>query len=406
MRTDKPESSESLFCGFRRRGLYIGCGVSVIFFATLVVWFSTSSDDRAAEYTDEEGDSAAVTPKGGGRAASDSATDSNKAQSEARILELWAPRSSSERSELLNLLQRHGEFGDAALPLLFSALQHPDQMMRLVAMRGIAATQTHRAVSCLLGYISDSVAVEESTEAALALATVQLPHVSRVLQSTLETTRGAVLREHLVDAIVSRAESESGVFIDTFLRRQDVASEEKENLLRMIGLNNSKPAEFLVGYLYDSDDSLRDGALRGLSLLAESRAATVLLSLMASETDSVRRGEYYGALGNQMDASPEVVGALADTEKDDRTRIRGLKAWCELLARRGIDNHVDDNTESRVQFLTGVAIAHPDVSERRAALIAIALVRRHPLAERALVEVIDRSDSLKIRMLATGFLRQ
>jgi len=323
---------------------------------------------------------------------------------EARIRALWSFASAGERLELMRLLQGCGSNGESALPLLEEFLRHPDQDVRRAAMRGLAATQSQKAISELQKYLSDSVAIEESTEAALALATMQDSRITPILQGALEKARDATLREHIVDALVSRPQAEVETFIGAFLQRSDVGLEEKQNLLRMTGLNSTKSAEFLGGFLDNPNEQLRHGAYQGLALVTDSRLTQSLMPKIKAEIDSSDRALVYEALGNQLDANTISLGALADAEADEYARLRALKAWTEAAGREGVSLSTDPASPPRIAELQDAAINHPDFAERRVALFALGFVRQDAAARDALEIIAQRSSSEKIRALADGLL--
>jgi HEAT repeat protein len=323
---------------------------------------------------------------------------------EAGIRELANFSSPSERLAFMRLLQDAGQSGTLAVPLLKETLQHPDPDVRRAAMRGLAATQTREAIALLEGFLSDDLAIEESTEAALALATIDDPSVTPLLQGALERSIDFVLREHLVDSLVSRPPAEVSAFVDSFLARPDIVPLEKQNLLRMSGLNNTKPPEFLAAQVHHPEEPLRLGAYQGLALVSESRQSPILLQILASEKDPFHRSLVYEALGNQLDANIPQLGNLADSETDGHAKLRALKAWTESAGRENLPLAGDIGSISRVEELQSIALDHPDFSERREALFALGLVRRDPVARPAIMRIARESTSGKIRNLARGLL--
>jgi HEAT repeat protein len=321
-----------------------------------------------------------------------------------RVRTLFGFASPSERLELMRLLQSLGEHGSDALPVLKDALAHTDQDVRRAAMRGLAATQSQEAIAVLQTYLSDSIAIEESTEAALALATMANPSVTPLLQGALEQSKDAVLREHIVDALVSRPPAEVDIFVDSFLARPDIALEEKQNLLRMSGLNNTKPAEFLAAHIQSTDELLRLGAYQGLALISESRQAQTLMPRVAIERDPFKRALVYEALGNQIDANARALGALADAESDSYARLRALKAWTESVGRENLPLAGDSTSPARVDELQDAALSHPDFAERRVALFALGFARHDSTVRPAIERIAQESTSEKIRALAAGLL--
>lgn len=338
------------------------------------------------------------------------AEDSNVAQSgqlralERHVRRLFDFASPSERLELMRLLQTIGGHGPDAIPVLKAALAHTDQDVRRAAMRGFAATQSQAAIPVLQNYLNDNIAIEESTEAALALATMDNPSVTPLLQGALEQSKDTVLREHIVDALVSRPPSEVDLFVDSFLARPDVAPEEKQNLLRMSGLNNTKPAEFLTAQIQNPNELLRMGAYQGLALVSESRQTPALMPRVAAEKDPFDRALVYEALGNQTDANTRALGSLADAETDSYARLRALKAWTESAGRENLPLAGDSASPTRVAELQAAALSHPDFAERRVALFALGFARRDSVVRPAIEHIAQESTSEKIRGLAAGLL--
>lgn len=313
--------------------------------------------------------------------------------------------SGSERLELIRLLEAHGASGETAIPLLKEFLRHGDQAVRRAAMRGIAATQSGKGLEILRPFLIDGVPVEESTEAALALATMNLAETTPVLMAALEASREPVLREHLVDALVSRPTEESAPFISSFLGRPEIPVEEKQNLLRMSGLNNTITDQALAAWMDSPEESLRLGAYQGLTMVSESRQSDRLVAKLSLESDSENRALIYEAWGNQMDANPSQLAKFADSEADPAVRLRALKAWTESGARQNLALASDSPSQARLEELRDMALAHTDFGERRVALFALGNVSQEPAVQTLLGEIARESGSEKIRALALGLLR-
>lgn len=403
MLTPRSENSDGRHSGFPWRALVL-LGSALVVVAALATANRLARVTEAIPVPEQPAPTAKRTQNLPLLAAPQGAALAPQENTEARIRALWSFASAGERLELMRLLQGYGSNGVSALPLLEEFLRHPDQDVRRAAMRGLAATQSQEAISELQKYLSDSVAIEESTEAALALATMQDSRVAPILQGALENARDATLREHIVDALVSRPQVEVETFINAFLQRSDVGLEEKQNLLRMTGLNSTKSAEFLGSFLDNPNEQLRHGAYQGLALVADSRLTQSLMPKIKTETDPSDRALVYEALGNQLDANPPSLGALADAEADDYARLRALKAWTEAAGREGVSLSADPASPPRIAELQDAAINHPDFAERRVALFALGFVRQDAAARAALERVADTSQSEKIRALALGLL--
>jgi HEAT repeat protein len=312
----------------------------------------------------------------------------------------------SQRSELMRLLQSYGGMGPSSLPLLLEFLGHHDQDVRRASMRGIAATQAEGAVAVLAGYLRDGVAIEESTEAALALATMEREAATSSLIDALEPAKDAVLREHIIDALAARPPAQNSAFIDGFLRGANTAPEEKQNLLRMAGLNDSKTSAYISAFLWDPSEPVRLGAYQGLAVVTGSRQYNALRGKLDTEKNPFNRGLVYEALGNQQDADTATLGLLADSEPDSYTRLRALRAWSESLGRAKNPLQADPKSAQRLSELVDAAMNHGDFSERRFALLSLAMLGHDPAAKTAVAKVAAESDSKKIGTLARGILEK
>jgi hypothetical protein len=125
---------------------------------------------------------------------------------------------------------------------------------------------------------------------------------------------------------------------------------------------------------------------------------------VALEQDPFNRSLVYEALGNQLDASPVALAALADSEKDDYAQLRALKAWTESASRQNLPLAVDSGSAARITKLQEAALSHPDFAERRVALFALGFARNDPAARGAIGRIAQDSGSEKIRALARGLL--
>ena len=109
-------------------------------------------------------------------------------------------------------------------------------------------------------------------------------------------------------------------------------------------------------------------------------------------------------MGKQLDANTPSLGALADAEADDYTRLRALKAWAETAGREGVSLSTDPASSPRIAGLQDAAINHPDFAERRVLLFALGFVRQDAAARAALEVISQSSNSEKIRAWANGLL--
>lgn len=311
-------------------------------------------------------------------------------------------RTPAEKRRYLELLEAFGFRGQEALPLLRAALNDPDQEVRRAALRGLGRTESPEAENLLAGYAKDGVAIEESTEAALVLGQMQNPAVTGKLQGLLGQARDPVLREHLVDALAGRPWEQTQAFFSGHLRNPNVAAEEKQNALAMLGMRDTAPAEVLTHALGDARDELRAGAYQGLAWRNETAASGQISRSLIRETDPGIRSLAYEAWGNQTDADRGEILANYRRETVAEVRLRALKAWAQAY---GKDRPpTDPFLAEAVRSLETVAMTDRDPGERREALIALQATRS-PEGQAALLRVAETNSFKRIRDLAKGLSR-
>ena len=301
-----------------------------------------------------------------------------------------------EKSRYLQLLEALGFRGAEALPWLRAALNDPDQEIRRAAMRGLGRTETAEAEAILVSYAKDGVAIEESTEAALVLGQMASPGVTGKLQELLRQSRDSVLREHLVDALAGRPWEQTQGFFSGHLRNANVAAEEKQNALAMLGMRDTAPAGVLTGALGDSNEEVRAGAYQGLAWRNETMESAKVRSSLKRETDSGLRSLAYEAWGNQLDANRSEILATYRSETDEGVKLRALKAWAQAYGRtRGTDSFIPQAVHSLEQ----VAMNDRDPGERRQALLALKALGREE-SRAALLRISETNSLQRVRDLA------
>jgi len=301
-----------------------------------------------------------------------------------------------EKARYLDLLEAYGSRGSEAVPYLTTVLNDPDQEIRRAAMRGLGRTETAKAEAILVSYAKDGVAIEESTEAALVLGQMASPGVTGKLQELLRQSRDPVLREHLVDALAGRPWEQTQGFFSGHLRNPNVAAEEKQNALAMLGMRDTAPAEILTAALLDSAEEMRAGAYQGLAWRSETSESPKIRKSLAREKDPGLRSLAYEAWGNQLDASRSEILSAYRSETDEGVKLRALKAWAQAYGRtRGTDSFIPQAVHSLEQ----VAMNDRDPGERRQALLALKALGREE--SRAALFRISETNSLKrVRDLA------
>lgn len=330
------------------------------------------------------------------------AADSGNHPTWAEVQAAWAFRTPRAKAEFLQLLEGYGFRGAEALPALRAMLNDPDQEIRRAALRGLGRTETPEAESLLVGYAKDGVAIEESTEAALVLGQMQSPAVTGKLQGLLGQSRDPVLREHLVDALAGRPWEQTQAFFFSHLRNPNVAMEEKQNALAMLGMRDTAPAEILTRALGDAREEVRAGAYQGLAWRNDTAQAGKIRKALEQETDPGMRSMGYVAWGNQTDADRQEILAHFRKEKFPETRLRALHAWAMAFGKN--PTSVEPFLPEAVKLLEEVAMTDPDPGERRVALQAIQATRSNQ--GREALQRIGATNSLKrVRELAINLSR-
>jgi len=306
-------------------------------------------------------------------------------------------RTAAEKGRYLELLEAFGFRGKEALPLLRAALNDPDQEIRRAALRGLGRTETAEAEGLLAGYAKDGVAIEESTEAALVLGQMKPPAVTGRLQGLLGQARDPVLREHLVDALAGRPWEQTEAFFSVHLRNPNVAGEEKQNALAMLGMRDTAPAEFLTQAVRDGQEEIRAGAYQGLAWRNETAESKAIRRALARETDPGIRALAYEAWGNQQDGQRDQILADYRRETDAEVKLRALKAWARIYGRNS--SPADPFLVEAVNDLERVAMTDRDPGERREALMALQATRSERARE-ALQRIAENNSLASVRDLA------
>lgn len=323
----------------------------------------------------------------------------------ANIRELAAQDGAQARGELVKALQKFGRHGEGALALLEEFLSADMQEVRRAAMRGLAMTESPKAIARLKSFLREDLAIEESTEAVLALGHMKSPAVTPLLETALGQIKESVLREHLLDSMAARPWSQTVPFIEGFLAQGQAPSSEKQNLLRMLGLEDSVNADYLGRYLTSTDEALRLGGYQGLALASDSKLSAPLIEQLSAELDASTRLLIYEALGNQLDGDPVALLALASSENDASAKLRALKAWTDVAGRQELQLEPSPTILASLELLRQTAMDCPDYGERRVALFALGALRADPAVQNILTSISKTSTSPKIQALAGGLLR-
>lgn len=317
--------------------------------------------------------------------------------SDGEVVAARGCRTALEKRRYLELLEAFGFRGQEALPLLRTALNDPDQEIRRAALRGLGRTETAEAENLLVAYAKEGVAIEESTEAALVLGQMKNPAVTGKLQGLLGQARDPVLREHLVDGLAGRPWEQTQVFFSGHLRNPNIAAEEKQNALAMLGMRDTAPAGFLAQALGDSQEEIRAGAYQGLAWRSDTAQAGKIRQSLARETDPGVRSLAYEAWGNQQDGQRSEILADYRRETDAEVKLRALKAWARVYGQNS--SSPDPFLAEAVTRLEQVAMTDRDPGERREALLALEATRSE-VGREALKRIAEKNSLKRVRELA------
>jgi hypothetical protein len=254
----------------------------------------------------------------------------------------------------------------------------------------------------LVGYARDGVAIEESTEAALVLGQMKNPAITGKLQGLLGQSRDPVLREHLVDALAGRPWEQTQAFFSSHLRNPNVAVEEKQNALAMLGMRDTAPAEVLTRALGDAQEEVRAGAYQGLAWRNETSESQKIRMALVRETDTGVRSMGYEAWGSQTDANRHEILQEYRKENVSEVRLRALKAWARAYGRDPAVNEAF--LGEAVVTLEQVAMSDRDPGERREALNALQATRSEAARE-ALQRIAENNTLRRVRDLAETMSR-
>lgn len=287
----------------------------------------------------------------------------------------------------------------AAIPRLLEFLHDPDWQVRCAALRALALTGHPQAISLLASYLRDDIRIEESAQAALALAQMDLPGIADILQQGFHATRSPELREGLLQSLASLPAGDTEAFFLSYLQSSTAPPSEKAETLHALGFHKQAPLHWILSFLDSGDPILRAGAYRSLAARGDAFLGANLLPRVSKESDSTLRAELYSALGEQGDLSPAQLAQLATSESDPAARLRALKAWGRLTGRNPTAGEAARFSRSAIPVLVTTALENPDPGESRAALQALASARTAE-SRAALQDIAARAASPSLARLA------
>lgn len=292
--------------------------------------------------------------------------------------------------------------GESSLPeasaFLKEVLNFPEGTLRRAAIRGLALTGSAADVQFLGQLIfQPDFAIEETTEAALALGKAPVHAASGILIQAYSKTTHEELAQCILVGLAERPFEQTQTFFQMLLANPAESSARKKDALEALGQMDAVRDSFFLQYLDSADAEVRRGAYLGIGKLAESALGNRLLLSLQRETDSAARDDLYEALSLKNSGNASLLYQIASAEADLNTRLLAAKA----LSRSLQGTHPQDPS-----FLSFEKIWVPELlqaaltggqSERSQALLALVMCPRCGGSTAALEKIARESPVPAIR---------
>lgn len=293
-----------------------------------------------------------------------------------------------------------------ASEFLRSYLADPEQGMRRAAVRGLASTGRAEDAQLLGQWMGRAgLAIEESTEVALALGGSRAPNATSILLQAYPRAEQPELVQCLLLGLAERPFAQTQGFFMTMLGDPATEPDRKKEALQALGQFDSVREEFFAPYLQSPDPEIRSGAYLGLMVLAEGNPGPRLLVSLQRETDPEARLSALEALGMQPSGDPWTMNRIALAEKEPISRILAAKAMARSLQGRGsIDAAVHEFGRIWAPELARLAIEGSN-TEGMQAVSALALQINSPQVRDALARIASTAQDTKVQAAAQRALR-
>jgi HEAT repeat protein len=299
------------------------------------------------------------------------------------------------------LLESIGSSGRSeASEFLRGYLAYPEQGMRRASIRGLAATGREEdavTVGTLMG--KQGLAIEESTEAALALGSSSAANATSILLQAYSKADLAELVQCLIFGIAQRPFAQTQGFFQQMLGDPATESDRKREALSALGQFDSVKEEFFSPYLQSRDPEVRSGAYLGLGLLTGGNPGPRLLKALQKESDPQARLSLYEALGNKSCGDPWSINRIALGEKEPIFRILAAKAIAQSLqGREPSDAAVVEFGRVWAPEMAGLAIEGSNTEGLQA--VSVLRIRNSPEVGVALQRIASQSQDTKVQAAA------
>lgn len=299
---------------------------------------------------------------------------------------------SSGRSEASGFLR--GYLGDV------------EQGMRRAAVRGLAATGRAEDAQFLGQWMGrPNLAIEESTEVALALGGSRAPNSTAILLQAYPKAEREELAQCLILGLAQRPIGQTQAFFGQLLADPGTDTDRKKDALQALGQFDTVREDFFIPYLQSADPEVRSGAYSGLGSLAEGNPGPRLLVSLQTEHDPQARLTLLESLGAQPSGDPWAMNRIALAETEPLTRIVAAKAVARSLQGRGpTDAAVQEFGRVWAPELAKLATEGSN-TEGLQAVSALAIRRKSPEAQAALQRIAEQAQDTKVKAAAQKALR-
>ena len=281
-----------------------------------------------------------------------------------------------------------------------------EQGMRRAAVRGLAATGRAEDAQFLGEWMGRSnLAIEESTEVALALGGSRAPNATAILLQAYPKAERPEMVQCLILGLAERPIAQTQNFFRQMLADPVTEPDRKKEALQALGQFDSVREDFFLPYLQNPDPEVRSGAYLGLGVLTEGNPGPRLLQSLSSEKDPQARLAALEALGMQPSGDPWAMNRIALAETAPLTRIVAAKAVARSLqGRQATDPAVAEFGRVWAPELAKLAIEGSN-TEGLQAVSALALRRNSSEAQTALARIAAECEDTKVKAAAERALR-
>lgn len=299
------------------------------------------------------------------------------------------------------LLESIGNSGRSeASEFLKGYLGDPEQGMRRASIRGLAATgreEDAQIIGFLMG--KQGLAIEESTEVALALGGSRAPNATTILLQAYSKADRSELVQCLILGLAQRPFGQTEGFFQQMMADSATGSDRKKEVLSALGQFDSVKEDFFAPYLHSPDPEVRSGAYLGLGVLTEGNPGPRLLMALQSESDPQVRLSLYEALGMKSSGDPWAMNRIALGEKEPIPRILAAKAVARSLqGREPTDAAVVEFGRVWAPEMARLAIEGSNTEGLQA--VSALRIRKSPEVKEALRQIASQSQDTKVKAAA------